>query len=143
MPDICVNRFLSIPSIFCGSLRRGLGPEHFSLIISSYERDATSPQHMVALKPSSIDPDALGRPAMILRYGPDLYPRVAGLLIGGNAGPFRYQSEEWDRLLDFAAEISRAWGTKWLSPPPTRTRPSPARSSPGRQPCRPTPARQH
>ena len=121
MPNICVNRFLGIPSIFCGSLLRGLGPEHFSLIISSYERDATSPQHMVALKPSSIDPDALGRPAMIPRYGPDLYPRVAGLLIGGNAGPFRYQSEEWDRLLDFAAEISRAWGTKWLASTSRRT----------------------
>ena len=64
MPNICVARFLDIPSIFCGSLLRGLGPENFSLIISSYDRDAGSDRHMVVLKPSSIDPDALGRPAV-------------------------------------------------------------------------------
>src|SRR5262245_63116538 len=75
MPNICVNRFLGIPSIYCGSLLRGLGPENFSLIISSYERNVTSPQHMVALKPSAIDPDMLGRPAVVPRYGPDLHPR--------------------------------------------------------------------
>ena len=40
MPNICVSRFLDIPSIFCGSLMRGLGPENFSLIVSSYDRDA-------------------------------------------------------------------------------------------------------
>src|SRR5262245_36203169 len=121
MPNICINRFFGIPSIYCGSLLRGLGPENFSLIISSYERNATSPQHMVALKPSSIDPDTLGRPPVVPRYGRDLHPRVAGLLIGGNAGPFRYRADEWDRLLDFAAEISRAWGTKWLVSTSRRT----------------------
>jgi mitochondrial fission protein ELM1 len=121
MPNICVNRFLGIPSIYCGSLLRGLGHENFSLIISSYERNATSPQHMVALKPSSIDPDALGRPAVIPHYGPELHPRLAGLLIGGNAGPFRYRQGEWDRLLTFAADVSRAWGTKWLVSTSRRT----------------------
>ena len=33
MPNICVARFLDIPSIFCGSLLRGLGPENFNLIV--------------------------------------------------------------------------------------------------------------
>jgi mitochondrial fission protein ELM1 len=121
VPNICVNRFLGIPSIFCGALLRGLGPENFSLVISSYERDATSPRHLVVLKPSAVDPDKLGRPAVVPRYGPDLHPRLAGLLIGGNAGPFRYKVEEWDRLLTFAAEVSRAWGTQWLVSTSRRT----------------------
>jgi len=122
MPNICVSRFLGgIPNIFCGSLLRGLGPENFSLVISSYERDATSPRHLVVLKPSAVDPDKLGRPAVVPRYGHGLHPRVAGLLIGGNAGPFRYKAEEWDRLLTFAAEVSRAWGTKWLVSTSRRT----------------------
>jgi hypothetical protein len=72
MPNICVARYLGVPSIFCGSLLRGLGPENFSLIISSYDRDATSPRHMVVLKPAAIDPDALGRPKIVPRYGPAL-----------------------------------------------------------------------
>lgn len=121
MPNICVSRFLYIPSIFCGSLLRGLGPENFSLIVSSYDRDAASERHMVVLKPSSIDPDALGRPSSVPRYGPDLHPRLAGFLVGGNAGPFRYRRKEWDRLLGFIAEISKAWGTRWLVSTSRRT----------------------
>jgi mitochondrial fission protein ELM1 len=121
MPNICVSRFLGIPSIFCGSLLRGLPPENFDLIISSYDRDAGSPRHMVVLKPSSIDPDALGRPADPPRYGSGRHPKVAGLLIGGNAGAFRYRRGEWERLLSFAAEISKTWGTSWLVSTSRRT----------------------
>jgi len=121
MPNICVARFLDIPSIFCGSLLRGLGPENFNLIVSSYDRDAGSDRHMVVLKPSAIDPDALGRPASVPRYGPEHHPKLAGLLIGGNAGPFRYRRKEWERLLAFAAEISKEWGTRWLISTSRRT----------------------
>ena len=122
MPNICVSRFLGgVPSIFCGSLLRGLGPENFSLIISSYDRDASSPRHMVVLKPSPVDPEQLGRPAIVPRFGPALHPKLAGLLIGGNAGPFRYRREEWERLLAFIAQVSRAWGTRWLLSTSRRT----------------------
>ncbi len=121
MPNICVSRFLDIPSIFCGSLMRGLGPENFSLIVSSYDKDAANDRYLVTLKPSSIDPDALGRPALVPRYGPDLHPRLAGLLVGGNAGPFRYRRKEWDRLVAFVAEISKVWDTRWLVSTSRRT----------------------
>jgi mitochondrial fission protein ELM1 len=121
MPNICVSRFLNIPSIFCGSLLRGLEPENFSLIISSYDRDAGSPRHMVVLKPSSIDPEALGRPDAVPRYGPWRHPKLAGLLIGGNAGTFRYRRDEWERLLGFIADVSKAWGTRWLVSTSRRT----------------------
>jgi len=121
MPNICVTRFLGVPNVFCGSLLRGLGPENFSLVISSYDRDAGSPRHMVLLKPSAIDPDALGRPAKVPRYGPDRHPKLAGLLIGGNAGPFRYRPVEWERLLEFAKRLSKAWGTRWLVSTSRRT----------------------
>jgi uncharacterized protein len=124
MPNICVTRFLDVPSIFCGSLLRGLGPENFDLVISSYAKDAGSDRHMVVLKPSAIDPDALGRPAVVPRYGPELHPCLAGLLVGGNAGPFRYRVEEWERLLGFIAEIAKAWGTRWLVSTSRRTPPA-------------------
>jgi uncharacterized protein len=121
MPNICVTRLFDVPNIFCGALLRGLGPENFSLVISSYDRDATSARHMVVLKPSAIDPDALGRPKTVPRYGPDNKPKLAGLLIGGNAGPFKYKRHEWERLLDFARDVSKAWGTRWLISTSRRT----------------------
>jgi mitochondrial fission protein ELM1 len=119
MPNICVTRLLGVPNIFCGSLLRGLGPENFSLIISSYDRDAESPRHIVTLKPSAIDPDALGR----LKQVPRAHnrPKRAGLLIGGNAGPFRYKRSEWERLIAFAEDLSSAWGTRWLISTSRRT----------------------
>jgi mitochondrial fission protein ELM1 len=122
MPNICVSRFLGgVPTIFCGSILRGLEADNFSLIISSYDRDATSPRHIVTLKPSAIDPDKLGRPKIIPRYGPDLHPKVAGLLIGGNAGRLRYRRKDWVRLVAFVAELSKSWGTRWLVSTSRRT----------------------
>lgn len=121
MPNICVTRLLGVPNIYCGSLLRGLGAENFSLIISSYDRDAASARHIVTLKPSAIDPDALGRPSDVPRYGPDTPPRLAGLLIGGNAGTFRYRRDEWRKLLAFARSVSKTWGTRWLISTSRRT----------------------
>lgn len=121
MPNICVTRLLDVPNIFCGSLLRGLNPDNFSLIISSYDRDAGSDRHLVTLKPSAIDPDALGRPKEVPRFGSDRPPKRVGLLIGGKAGGFRYRSKEWEDLLAFAVAVSKAWGTRWLISTSRRT----------------------
>ena len=121
MPNICVTRVLDVPNIFCGSLLRGLEPDNFSLIISSYERDEGSDRHLVVLKPSSIDPDELGRPKTVPRYGPENLPKTLGLLIGGQAGGFRYRDGEWAALLAFVAAVSKAWGTRWLISTSRRT----------------------
>ncbi len=121
MPNICVTRLLDVPNIFCGSLLRGLEPDNFSLIISSYERDEGSERHLVVLKPSSIDPDALGRPTTVPRYGPENLPKTLGLLIGGQAGRFRYRDSEWRDLLAFVAEVSSVWGARWLISTSRRT----------------------
>ncbi len=121
MPNICVTRLLGVPNIFCGSLLRGLEPENFSLIISSYDRDSGSDRHLVALKPSSIDPDELGRPKLVPRYGPGRHPAAVGLLIGGRAGRFHYRWKEWEKLIAFTGEVSKAWGTRWLISTSRRT----------------------
>ena len=64
---------------------------------------------------------ALGRPKTVPRYGPDKTPKLAGLLIGGNAGPFRYRRKEWASLLDFARDVAKQWGTRWLVSTSRRT----------------------
>lgn len=121
MPNICVTRLLDVPNIFCGSLLRGLEPDNFSLIVSSYERDEGSDKHLVVLKPSSIDPDELGRPKVVPRFGADNRPKTLGLLIGGRAGRFHYRDSEWEALLAFVRDVSKAWGTRWLISTSRRT----------------------
>lgn len=118
--NVAATRALGAGNIFVGSLR-GVAPENFSLIISSYERHAGLPRHLVTLKPSALDPDTLRRPSKVPTYGPANPPELAGLLIGGDSGLFKYKEDEWSRLLDFAREVSNAWGTRWLVSTSPRT----------------------
>lgn len=120
MPNICVSRHLGLPSIFCGSLR-DLDAKEFALVISSYERDADAPRHMVTLKPSPMDPDSLGRPDEVASYGSDRTPKLAALLIGGNAASFRFAKGEWKELIARIREVSARWGTRWMISTSRRT----------------------
>ena len=104
-------RLLGARNIFCGTLRR-MRPEAFSLIVSSYARHASLPQHLVALKPNGIDPDGLGRrPAGLVPGKP---PKVAGLLVGGDSGLFHYTDAEWNRLVAFVEASHREQGIRWV-----------------------------
>ena len=107
--NAALARLMNAPNIFCGSLRR-VPAQAFSLIVSSYARHASLPRHLVALKPNGIDPDTLRRAPTTARPGP---PRLAGLLIGGDSGHFRYQRAEWQALLSFLRQSRLTHGTQW------------------------------
>ena len=118
--NVAAARALGAQNIFCGSLRT-VAPEDVSLTVTSYQRFAGKPGHLVALKPSAIDPAELGRPKAVPQYGAANPPKLAGLLIGGDSGLFHYREEEWRRLLDFARQLSAQWGTRWLISTSRRT----------------------
>lgn len=103
-------RRLAVPNIYCGTLKH-LAPERFSLVVSSYARHAGRPRHLVSLKPSGIDPDTLARSKTAREIGP---PRVAGLLIGGDSGLFRYRDTEWEKLVAFVGESHARLGLSWV-----------------------------
>lgn len=118
--NVLAARALGAQNIFCGSLRSA-DPQDFSAVISSYQRHAGLPRHIVALKPSGIDHARLRRPAIVPVYGADNPPARAALLIGGDSGEFRYRREEWRALFVFAKAVSAAWGTRWLISTSRRT----------------------
>ncbi len=118
--NVAAARTLNVPNIFCGSLR-SMAPEQFALVITSYERFAGRPRHLVTLKPSAIDPDELGRPKTIPAFGAYNPPKLAGLLIGGDSGLFRYRGGEWRALVAFLGQLSHVWGTRWLISTSRRT----------------------
>jgi mitochondrial fission protein ELM1 len=106
-------RLLGAPNVFYGSLR-GFRPECFALVLTSYARHADRPRHVMALKPSSIDPATLPVRSGVQQLGPTRAPRFAGLLIGGDAGGFSYAPDEWSRLIGFLGETHQGWGTRWI-----------------------------
>jgi mitochondrial fission protein ELM1 len=111
--NAAVARLLHAPNVFYGSLR-GFRPESFALVLTSYARYADRPRHVIALKPSSIDPATLPVRPVAQQLGPARPPRLAGLLIGGDAGGFSYTPDDWSRLIGFLGETHRAWGTRWI-----------------------------
>lgn len=120
--NIAAAKRLGAANVFCGSIR-GVRPDRFSLVVSSYERHAHLPRHLTGLKPCGLDPDDLGRPKHVPVYGPAYPPRLAGLLVGGDSGFFTYRPEEWTQVFDFVRRVSADWGTRWLISTSRRTDP--------------------
>lgn len=118
--NVSASRLLGAANIFCGTLRHA-APEDFSLIVSSYARHEQLARHIVCLKPTAMDPDALGRPKDIPIFGPSHPPGVAALLIGGDSGLFHYSEAEWRALLAFVTAQHAAHGTRWLISTSRRT----------------------
>lgn len=110
--NVAMARLYGAHNIFCGTLRH-FTPQSFSLVISSYARHASLPNHLIALKPNGLDPDSLGREELTLGgQGPAI--RMAGLLIGGDSGLFRYAPDEWQRLLQFIEQTFVEAGIRWI-----------------------------
>jgi uncharacterized protein len=120
--NIAAAKLLRVPNIFYGGLRQ-FRPEHFALILTSYGGDAARARHrMTPLMPVPLDPDRFPRVAEIA-IGPTRPPRMAGLLVGGNSGTFRYQPHEWRQLLEFIAQSYMQHGTRWIVSNSRRTPP--------------------
>jgi mitochondrial fission protein ELM1 len=117
--NAALAKALGASNIFCGTLRR-LPSVHFSLIVSSYQSQATRPRHLVTLKPNAMDPDA-GAPRRSEPIRRNGWPLLAGLLVGGNSGLFHYRDDEWRRLRDFMTETHAAGGTRWIVSTSRRT----------------------
>lgn len=116
--NVAAARLLEARNIYCGTLKH-IAPEALSLVVSSYARHANLPRHLVALKPNGLDPDALPQRAGGQSAGGA--PRVAGLLVGGPSGLFRYTDAEWDRLIAFLAESRDQLGIRWIVSTSRRT----------------------
>jgi uncharacterized protein len=111
--NIAAARTCNAENIFIGSLRH-FYPHDFSVVITSYERFAHLPRHLVSLKPCPLDPDALDRPENSPLYGADNPPAIAGLLLGGNTTGYKFKPNEWQKLIALLDDTHQSWGTKWL-----------------------------
>ena len=120
--NICIARLTGTPNIFYGSLRQ-FHAEDFALVLSSYAGQASHPRVAMALKPSPLDPDTLPSRAGQPRPGPGHPPRIAGLLIGGDAGAIRYRADDWKQLMGFLEASHEAIGTRWIVSNSRRTAP--------------------
>ncbi len=128
--NVAAARLTGAANIFCGSLRH-VRPQDMALTISSYKDHASRPQHIIALKPSGLDPDQLaglspgdvgtGRKPERQQFGPGAPPAIGGLLIGGKSGQFTFEAADWDQLITFISASHQAHGTTWIISTSRRT----------------------
>ncbi len=108
--NVWLARSRGVPNIFYGSLRL-FQPCDFTLVLTSYARNANLPRHALALKPSRLDPDSLGPPPPTPDFAK---PTTLGLLVGGDAGAIRYEREDWNGLIELMSATTRQNGVRWL-----------------------------
>lgn len=118
--NVAAARLLGVPNIFYGSLRR-YREEDFALVMTSYARHAARPRHLVTPKPNKLDPDTIMPKDGGRRFGPDAPPRIAGLLVGGDAGTVSFSDGDWQTLREFLTATHAAHGTRWIVSTSPRT----------------------
>ncbi len=116
--SVWLARTRGVPNIFYGSLRL-FDPLDFSLVLTSYQRNAGRPRHALALKPSRFDPDTVPSPQPVGENG----TKVFGLLIGGDAGPIKFARTDWDGLIDMVRQPPGTQHIRWLIANSRRTPP--------------------
>ena len=107
--NIALARLTGKPNLFFGSLR-SYRPDDFTLALNSYTTDTPAPNQATILKPSPADPASLPVPDLDHRR----LPRIAGLLIGGNAGTVSFRQKDWDHLITFLDDSRVRLGISWI-----------------------------
>jgi len=107
--NVWLARIRVVPNVFYGSLRL-FDPYDFTLVLTSYARNARLPNHVLALKPSRLDPERTA-PLPASKSGA---PLTLGLLLGGDAGETIYAQADWAALLALPGAMQQREGTRWL-----------------------------
>lgn len=102
--NVAAARIAGARNIFYGSLRR-FRARDFSLALTSYADDVTTANQRMVIKPARFDPDTMTPPAD---------PKLAALLIGGDAKGIRYALTDWAQLVVFLRRAHEELGTRWI-----------------------------
>jgi mitochondrial fission protein ELM1 len=86
------------------------------LVIVATQSLSQLPNHLMSLPPSPIDRSrTTARGNGRANFGRGNPPARVGVLIGGDAGTFRYGTEDWRRLTQFLRDAHRSHGIRWLA----------------------------
>ena len=117
--NAAVARLRGVPNIFYGSLRY-FSHRHFSLVLTSYQRQVRHHNQVMVLKPSAVtaaasplDDLACNRAVGLSQSGRFSAGQTVALLVGGDGGGASYGREDWFRLEEFIAAARRDLGVRW------------------------------
>jgi len=94
--NVLAHRLLGTANVFIGTIR-DLAEDDFAAVLTSFPSAAGRPRHVLAAKPTLVDPDRLPAPRPITTAA-DLAGASLAVLVGGPTPSHRWNDADWHAL---------------------------------------------
>lgn len=108
--NVLAHRLTGAVNLFIGTIR-DLPERDFAAVLTTFPSQAGRPRHVLAAKPTAVDPDRLPPPRPLLAAG-DLAGASLAVLVGGPTSSHRWSGHDWGALAALLAALAAEGGTR-------------------------------
>ena len=108
--NVLTHRLTGAPNVFIGTIR-DLPETDFTAVLTTFPSQASRPRHVLAGKPTLVDPDRLPPPRRITAPG-DLAGASLGVLVGGPTPSHRWSEADWRALAKLLGDLAAETGAR-------------------------------
>lgn len=119
--NVLAHRLTGAPNVFIGTIR-DLAEDDFTAVLTTFPSQASRPRHVLAAKPTLVDPDRLPPPRAIANAG-DLAGASLAVLVGGPTPSHRWSEADWTALATQLGALATETGARLLITTSRRTPP--------------------
>jgi mitochondrial fission protein ELM1 len=120
--NVLAHRLTGAPNVFIGTIR-DLAERDFTAVLTTFPSHASRPRHVLAAKPTLVDPDRLPPPRPITTPA-DLAGASLAVLVGGPTPSHRWNSADWHALARLLGELAVETGSRLRITTSRRTPPA-------------------
>ncbi len=108
--NVLARRLTGAANLFIGTIR-DLPVTDFSAVLTTFPSQGRRPRHVLAAKPTAIDPDRLPPPRPLRAPG-DFAGAVLAVLVGGPTPSHRWSGDDWQALAVLLAAMAAETGVR-------------------------------
>ena len=102
--NVLAHRLTGAPNVFIGTIR-DLAEDDFAAVLTTFPSHASRPRHVLAAKPTLVDPDRLPKPRPIASAA-DLADASLGVLVGGPTPSHRWSEADWRAVAELLTAVA-------------------------------------
>ena len=108
--NVLAHRLSGAPNVFIGTIR-DLAENDFTAVLTTFPSQAARPRHVLAAKPTLVDPDRLP-PLRPIASAADLAGASLGVLVGGPTPSHGWSEADWSTLATRLGTVARETGAR-------------------------------
>lgn len=120
--NVLARRITGACNVFIGTIR-DLPEDDFTAVLTTFPSQAARPRHVLAAKPTLVDPDRLPPPRPIVTAA-DLAGACLGVLVGGPTPSHRWSEGDWRALASLLGRLVAETGVRLRITTSRRTPPA-------------------